>query len=745
MSGTTRLVLACLALFLVLFTLAVGKPGLPMTFKADEPAYYLMAQSLAHDLDLQCDVGDLGRLFDEYPYLATFNLILMTDDGWATTFFGKPYIYSLVAAPLVGAFGANGMVALNMLLLMAMIWMGTAYLSRFNSVPLAALFSAGFFLLSTAFAYVFWLHPEIFNMAGVMGCLYFALHPVDPPEFVTGRFRRLRRWLASPGFRASLSGALLALAAYNKPMLAAVALGPLVSWGLGRRWREVVIFAATGLLILAMVSGLSIALTGHPSAYLGVERMGVPVFDPSQMPVQPVRRPPAEADQTTNSWYWLLRIPDINVSELRLNLGYFFWGRHTGMLLYLPFAALSLLLFALHRGKTAVRWSILLSLVGVAAFFLIWIPFNWHGGGGFVGNRYFVNVYPAFLFLVTSISPAWLVGMAYAAGGLLLGPILFTPFGAPVPEPTLQAHVRNPAFRQLPLELTFRRKLPGYDGVVVSGLWIQGRRDVFKAKEDGLWIHGATPVELWVYSSEKLDSGFTIWVKSLAPDNLVALQFGGARQTVVFTSDPPTESTQRVRFEPRGPDKVLHDPLEGTIYAYRLLVETRTGFVPNAARNAETKLPFNDFYLGAELQILGTDQNLARDLYDLEWGDAVVPESVVASQEFEILTRLKNTSGERWPSSGPTRVNLSYHWLDPSGATVLWEGQRTSLGADLDSGSDLELVQAVVAPEEPGLFYLQLDLVRERVAWFSDRNAETTLSMPVEILPAPATEDNPEP
>ncbi len=100
MPSMTRLALACLALFLVVFTLAVGKPGLPMTLKADEPAYYLMAQSLAHDQDLRCDLEDLGRLYDEYPYLATFNLILMTDDGWQTTFFGKPYIYSLLAVPI---------------------------------------------------------------------------------------------------------------------------------------------------------------------------------------------------------------------------------------------------------------------------------------------------------------------------------------------------------------------------------------------------------------------------------------------------------------------------------------------------------------------------------------------------------------------------------------------------------------------------------------------------------------------
>ena len=176
MQRSTGLVLLCLTLLLVLFPLAVGKPGLPVTLKADEPAYYLSALSLARDGDLECDTGDLGRLFDEYPYLATFNLILMTDDGWHTVYFGKPYIYSLFAAPLAGAFGANGMVAFNMLLLMGMVWMGTTYLGRFNSSPLAALFAAGFFLLSNTFAYVFWLHPEIFNMFCITGALFLVFH-----------------------------------------------------------------------------------------------------------------------------------------------------------------------------------------------------------------------------------------------------------------------------------------------------------------------------------------------------------------------------------------------------------------------------------------------------------------------------------------------------------------------------------------------------------------------------------------
>ena len=47
MSRATHLAFLSMAVFLVLFTGTVGKPGLPPTLKADEPAYLLMAQSLA--------------------------------------------------------------------------------------------------------------------------------------------------------------------------------------------------------------------------------------------------------------------------------------------------------------------------------------------------------------------------------------------------------------------------------------------------------------------------------------------------------------------------------------------------------------------------------------------------------------------------------------------------------------------------------------------------------------------------
>ena len=139
------------AVFLLLFTLSVGKPGLPVTLKADEPAYYLMALSLVEDGDLECNSEDYRRAFDGYPYLPTENLILMSDADLETIQFGKPYIYSLLAAPLTAFFGANGLVALNAILFCLMIWMGTAYLRRFNPDGQAAVFSVAFFFSARHF------------------------------------------------------------------------------------------------------------------------------------------------------------------------------------------------------------------------------------------------------------------------------------------------------------------------------------------------------------------------------------------------------------------------------------------------------------------------------------------------------------------------------------------------------------------------------------------------------------------
>ena len=419
MSRSVRLSLLSLSLFLVLLPLVLEKPGLPGGLKADEAAYYLMAESLAHDHDLRLTPADVTRAFQEFPFGEIDNLIVMTDDGWRTVYYGKPYLYSLLAAPLAALAGADGLLCFNMLLTLAMVWMGAIYLARFNDGGVAALFSAGFFLASTGFAYAFWLQPEVFSMAAVCAACFLVFHRSDragPDGAGDGgggpaaSFRSRRRLgaLIQPAL-APLSGAALAFAAYNKPVFAALGLPLVFALVHRRRWR-----AAAGWLLgfavaLGAVAGLAVALTGHPTPYLGVQRMGVTLCEPGVMPVQPA---PDQATSgitaerpTGGAWSWIFHLPDVQVRQLAENFGYFLWGRHTGLLLYFPFAALAVVLFLVHGRRDRARWLLLASLAVVALFFLLFIPYNWQGGGGFVGNRYYVNVIPAFLFLVTRVRP----------------------------------------------------------------------------------------------------------------------------------------------------------------------------------------------------------------------------------------------------------------------------------------------------------------------------------------------------
>ena len=183
-----RLALVSLTLLVVLLPLTLTKPGLPVALKADEAAYYLSSLSLWHDGDLVCENEDARRLFREYA--GTDNLILMSGGAGGQIYFGVPFVYPLLATPFVGLLGANGMVFLNAALLMAMVWMGAIYLRRDNEEPIATLFAAGFFSLSTAFVYVFWLQAEVFNMACVMAAFFLIERLVGRPG---GRLRTRER------------------------------------------------------------------------------------------------------------------------------------------------------------------------------------------------------------------------------------------------------------------------------------------------------------------------------------------------------------------------------------------------------------------------------------------------------------------------------------------------------------------------------------------------------------------------
>ena len=725
----SRLALAALTVLLVSIPLGLPKPGLPTVLKADEPAYYLMARSLAEDGDLRCETRDLERLFEEFPYRSVENLILMTDDGWRTVYYGKPYAYSLLAAPAAALFRGNGIVAFNLLLLMAMVWMGKAYLARFNGHGLAAVYSASFFLVSLGLAYGFWIHPEVFMMTSVTTCLFLAFHEPERRPPALGRWSRFWRRFIGPGTWPFWSGAALALGTYHKPMLIAMGLPALVAFQRRRGWRAVFPWVVGFALLAAALSAGGIAMTGHPSAYLGVERMGTKVEDPSVMPVAP--RETELEEPTRNSWTWLARIPEVKPRQLLGNAESFLVGRHTGLVPYLPFAVVSVLFFLLHGRRSGTRWLLLASTAAVALFFLIWIPFNWHGGGGFVGNRYFVNVYPAFLFLVTAVRPAPLLFLGQLGGGLYLGALLLTPWGAPVAYPTLQAHVRGPAFDLLPGEATVMRRIPGYVGISQSGAWFRARKDVVDQRGSQMWIQAGPDVELWMITSQPTGSAL-FEVRTEAPDNEIRIRTPGDEATVVFeNAQRKVDKVQSVQLE-TGRPRFIH-PVEGPPgYLYEIQVRASRGRSP---RRADGRWVEPRFHLGAALTYIGSAERL-RDsrFYEVEWLECSAPEAVQAGAEFEVRTRVVNQTPDAWPAFPlVTQVALGYHWYTEAGTLVTWDGVRTGLQEPLRPGEELAADQRVVAPQTPGTYRLAIDLARETISWFSERNGGNTCDAMVRV------------
>jgi hypothetical protein len=720
MTRSVHQVLLAVSLFLLAVPLTLVTPGVPSSLKADEAAYFMMAQSLAHDGDLELGVKDVDRAFDEFPFRPITNLIAMTSDGWHTVQYGKPYIYSLFAAPFVRFQGANGLVFFNMLLLVAMVWMGTLYLSRFGEGSAPALFSSGFFLLSAGFSYVFWLQPEVFNMASVCTCLFFAFH-------------RTRRRLELPWTWVLLSGAALAPAVYNKPILAALGLGPLILLLVERRFKAIVLWIVAAVVSLGLVVGVAVALTGHPTPYLGVKRQGVTVCEPGVVPIGPGPGGGAAPDEdrpTGGAWSWLFRIPAVDPPTLTANATYFLVGRHTGLFLYFPFALAALVLFAVATRRRGERWGLVVGIVVVALFFLIFIPRNWQGGGGFVGNRYFVNAYPAFLFLVTRVPKRWFLPITWGLGGLLLGPLVFSPFSRSGPEPTLQSHVRNFPFPHFPLEQTLR-EVPGYYDTEVSGLRMKGRKDHFLPRGGTAWIRGAGEAELWLRGLEPLRRPVFL-VSSYAPGNRVELAIdGGSKKSLSFSEG---SSEQRVVLD--APPLDAEGP-----FRYRLQVTAATGRIrgwhrqmpPNSCGYFNVNPSYEEsFFVGAEISYLGDLDEVEADLWGLEWGEVSAPTLVGTGEEFSVDIELKNLSEQTWPVRHAARVRLAYRWVDASG--VATEGQRTELAEPVGPSQWLRQEQIVQAPRTPGRYTLNLEPVYEFVGWFSDHPHGTPHRIEVDVV-----------
>jgi hypothetical protein len=413
-----------------------------------------------------------------------------------------------------------------MALLLAMLW--AAWWFWRDESGHVGLFLGGFFFASAALAYVFWLQPEVFDMA----CAFF-------PLLIWQVVRRRPEWSWREPALLVVAGLLLAAGFISKEPLAVLGAPIAIDLAWQRRWRGVLALVAPALAGVALLFAAQWHLTGSYSPYLGVQRRS---FD-SEYPYESQRDFWALYRGTSYGSWSALGV-ETSGRMLLHNLGYFLAGRHTGLLPYFPFALFAFGLY-LAGPRNRSQHLLLAAIAGYCLVLLVMRPNNYHGGMGFLGNRYFAGIYPALLFLPGRIAARRSLLLPYAAAGLWTAAVVAVPLMQLAPEPSLQAHVRGASFQALPLELTLLHKLPGYFYAPwPGGVWVVPKQNFYAGEHHprGVWVRGASRSEVVVVSPAPLaELRFSVY--SLAESNELTLECAGERVIVRFDSDAKRQGT----------------------------------------------------------------------------------------------------------------------------------------------------------------------------------------------------------
>jgi SAM-dependent methyltransferase len=105
--------------------------------------------------------------------------------------------------------------------------------------------------------------------------------------------------------------------------------------------------------------------------------------------------------------------------------------------------------------------------------------------------------------------------------------------------------------------------------------------------------------------------------------------------------------------------------------------------------------------------------------------------SGAANTSMQISVKVRNGGTCTWPSIASAdnkyAINLANHWLTPDGKVAIWDDGRQFLPCDVAPGAEVEMNLGVTTPPRPGSYILQLDLVHENVAWFSQRGSQVAV------------------
>ncbi|HMJ75207.1 MAG TPA: hypothetical protein VK507_04500 [Iamia sp.] len=424
-----------------LVALSVSRDVLQQDFRkqgiiGDAASFVLQAESLGysgHDLAYDGDDLEYFRSFgwSPEPYGLYFQ---RNDDGWAPA---KPYGYSAVLAPAFRLFGPRRGLALANLGLMAVIGAaGVAMLRTRLRGPVIPIVVGAFLFGSYLRFYAYHPWTELF-LAALVATFFLCALKADRDGHVLWR------------------AAALCVGAYliseKAPMITLV--GPVGLYLLIRAgsWRRGALMAAAAAITFVVAITPYVATSDGASwTPYGGERYyaagGVPFGDSDGTYSR------VDSDETFSLTY--VRENALgNLDDSVVSAGYYFVGRHSGMLPFMPVALFAIVasIASWRRGDTLARCT-LIGLGAYVVFYLVLFPLNFSGGGQTLGNRYFLQVSPVVLALLAMFpikARTLAIGAAasWVAALVFLAPHFDQPFDA-----LRRLEITSRAQRVLPFE-----------------------------------------------------------------------------------------------------------------------------------------------------------------------------------------------------------------------------------------------------------------------------------------------------
>lgn len=606
---------------LLAWALSIDFPKASVGFSGDAATYYTLGHSLAHDLDFEYRRDDLVRVWKEYPS-GPQGLFLKRGSG-GQLYYAKAYIYPLVAAPFIKLFGTNGFMVLHALLMTLCFLCAYAFLAA-RSHPVAALiFAVAFMFVSLVPIYLVQLGPDFFIFTLVLiGFFFWCYKEVGGPAPLAPAMSWRTRWLLAP--RSDIVAAvLLGVATFAKPTNVGLIMPLLGSALLRGQWlRGTKISAVFGGVVIALFA-LNIALTGEWNYQGGERKTFYSVGDGTFTGGFPYLNEASTFDSVGKSHvgggtFAVLFTRDALLEVFPHNVGYFLAGRHSGFgVYYLPGLMAIVLFLAATRDRAMWQWLTLAAGVITALVLLIYMPFTWSGGGGPVGNRYFLGTYGVFLFLVPPMQSAVSGLVTTALSALFVAPLISGPLHA-TRNPA--EHAKTGLFRWLPTELTMvndlpinvqpdRIRQPLGGATPMLAYFIDD--NVYNREGDAFWVRGESSADILLRAriQTEADVAGVEMSRSLRIDKLTAILETGPKANRVIIStggdrrivDMAPSSQQTIELAMPHGMPYKYDPRFPTNYVYMISISSSSGFVPMFENGAN-----DSRFLGVMVRLIPT-------------------------------------------------------------------------------------------------------------------------------------------